>query len=447
MSYLRKNIDILLLLLFVLIGSASCKTDEPTYKPSQEDLPKASMPRIEGTFIQDWLIASWDDARWEAEFDMLKSVGIKFVILAPTLHGNKEEYTTIYPSDLSFAAPKYGVDLVDKCLSFAAKHGMKVFLGLNMHETWWNAADIEPSWLAKQMNYGNLLAKDLFTKYKSKYPDSFYGWYWVWEIDNVRWNNPYAHKRLVHAMNINFDYLKKMTPDMPVMISPFFKDGAGSIDMSRKMWDYIINHVNFKEGDVFAPQDGVGAGSVSLEILEAWFAMLKPIANGKNGLRFWANTEIFTQYEQEFATATLDRVVRQMNLVYPHVDRIISFAYTHYYSPLLKKSGFHEVYKHYLQSNSIDLQLPIQAPRNVRVEKSSDTPAKLSLYWDEPESKDNVMGYKVFRGQTLLKDLQYDAGGICANFILLGDQAQGHTYSVVSYNAIGQMSEKIAVNY
>ena len=30
-----------------------------------------------------------------------------------------------------------------------------------------------------------------------------YGWYWVWEINTNQWNNSYANKRLVDAMNIN----------------------------------------------------------------------------------------------------------------------------------------------------------------------------------------------------------------------------------------------------
>ena len=55
--------------------------------------------------------------------------------------------------------------------------------------------------------------KDLIKKYRPKYADTMYGWYWVWEINTNQWNNSYANKRLVDAMNINLDFLNKETPD------------------------------------------------------------------------------------------------------------------------------------------------------------------------------------------------------------------------------------------
>lgn len=444
MNYRYQLIFIFSTLILALSSLFGCTDDKgPIHVLWKDDEPKASAPKIEGSFIQDWLIYSWNDERWDSEFDILRQAGIKFLVLAPTMQGNnKEEYTTIFPSDLSFATAKYGTDLVDKCLFYAKKYDIKVFLGLNMHEDWWEAADMDPAWLTKQMKYGNMLAKNLVDKYKSKYPDSFYGWYWVWEIDNVKWNNQYAHKRLVNAMNINLNYLKKFTPDMPFMISPFFRDNVGTSKANEAMWEYILNNANFEPGDIFAPQDGVGAGSVKMENLAQWFKMLKKIANKKNGLRFWANTEIFVQYENEFVPATLDRVVEQMTIVYPLVDRIISFAYTHYYSPFQASSAFHEEYLQYLASGNISFNLPIMPVSNVRIEETTT----IKLIWNFPENEDNIVGYRVFKDNILIAETSYDGSGNCRNFATIQKGSTG-TYSVRSYNVVGQMSEKSEIIY
>lgn len=447
---MKKIINAFILIAIFIISPLGCEdSTKDTYKPWKDDIDKPAFPKLEGTFIQDWLVGKWDYSRWDDEMRILKEAQMKYVILLPTMHGDTaEKYTTLYPSDLSFATHS-GVDVVENCLAAAQKYGLKVFLGLNFHANWWKAANYPPEWLKKQMEYGNMLAKDLIKKYRPKYADTMYGWYWVWEINTNQWNNSYANKRLVDAMNINLDFLNKETPDMYVMISPFFQQRYSDINSDKIIWEYIISEAHFKPGDIFAPQDCVGAGGLTIDVLEEWFIMLKKIARAKPGLRFWGNTEIFKNHnDNQLYTATMDMVKKQMDIAYPLVDRLICFSYTHFYSPSLRIDLFHKTYLDYLQSaGSLSFQLPVETPTGLRIEEKTTDQAK--LVWDEPNDRKNIVGYFVYKDNELIKDRQYDGEGLCHTYVLLEDLLPdvSHTYSVCSYNAIGETSGKTELEY
>src|SRR5690606_33405912 len=104
--------------------------------------------------------------------------------LAPALYTNQSgAMTSIYPSSIASVTNQYGKDLIEDCLRNAKKAGFKVWIGINFDEKWWGC-DYRSEWLKDRMRLGNQVAKDLVDKYKSKYAETFYGWYWVWEVDN-----------------------------------------------------------------------------------------------------------------------------------------------------------------------------------------------------------------------------------------------------------------------
>ena len=128
MNSLRYWLLILLCTFFV----ACNKDNEP---PPEPELEPVDYPKAEGTFIQDWLVSNWDDARWQEEFRVLKGAGMSYLVLAPTLNVDQQgKYYTIYPSKILNAEQRYKNDIVDICLQNAQKAGFKVFLGLNMNE-------------------------------------------------------------------------------------------------------------------------------------------------------------------------------------------------------------------------------------------------------------------------------------------------------------------------
>lgn len=370
---------------------------------SSEVSPPASYPVADGTFIQDQLVARWDDAQWQNELAALKELGMHYLVFAPTLHTDEEGINRmIYQGSLPNASMKYKVDLVENCLRNAKKAGFKVFLGLNFNEKWWSA-NFSADWLFRQMELGNQLADDLTRLYKDRYPETMYGWYWVWEVDNLNCTTTERQDILARAININIDHLDQITPDMPLMLCPFVNYRVGNSDANREMWQYVFSKTHFRAGDIFAPQDCVGAGGLELDMVDEWFADMNEAVKTKPGLLFWSDAETFDH--RFWTSAPLDRFVKQMEAVKPYVSNIITFAYSHYYSPSQVIKGFHDTYLAYVRTGSLPNE-PVPGPVG-GLFISPIQGGGLELHWIEPVDRENLAGYYVYRNNRLIANLQY----------------------------------------
>jgi hypothetical protein len=256
--------------------------------------PLRGHPVARGTFVQDWLVADWDDAAWQAEIRAMKQVGMDIIVFGSTADGKSRE--TSYPTGVTgFTPMKGGADPVDACLRNAERSGMHVFLGLNFSSDWWRKGANDPEWLYGQMEEGNAIASDLYRRYAAKYPKAFRGWYWVWEVDNAGYNTPEQRRTLAKALDISVRHLKSLDPKLPVMLCPFMNYRLGTPDEYRAMWTDVFANCALGKGDIFAPQDCVGAGGLRLQDVDAWFAALKKAVATRPDLRFWSDTETFIQ--------------------------------------------------------------------------------------------------------------------------------------------------------
>ena len=251
---------ILLLAIAVILTAVIALRNNITFQASIEEV----YPRVDGSFIQSWLVVNWDDAKWLKEFEYLKEAGMHYLIFAPSAQCESGKTTrTIYPSAIEGYQIYDGYpDLIDNCLRNAQKAGIKIFLGLNMHDDWWKKYADDPQWLYDRMQEGNAVADELYGSYKSKYPDAFYGWYWVWEVDNNNFKAPGQQEVLSNALNINLDYLSKLDKSMPLLFSPFMNKKCGDAYEYRKMWENVFSLTRFRAGDIFCPQDCIGAGGL-----------------------------------------------------------------------------------------------------------------------------------------------------------------------------------------
>jgi len=363
---------------------------------------KSSYPVIDGTFIQDNLVANWNDSRWQKELNALKEVGMHYIIFAPTLHTNKEGISkSIYPSVLYNVRQKYKADLVDNCLRNAAKAGFKVFLGLNFNEEWWTG-QFRYEWLKHQMETGNKVADELVKKYKNKYGEVMYGWYWVWEVDNIHCKTTFLQDELADILNLNLDHLHAITPSMPFMFCPFMNYRLGTPEQNRNMWERVFAGAHFNQGDIFAPQDCIGAGGLKIDILDIWFREMKKAVDTKPGLLFWSDAETF---DQRFWTiAPLNRLIRQLEIVKPYVSNIISFAYSHYYSPFKVNKKYHEAYSEYVRKGILPITSLKGSVSDLRLHLSSDN--KPIISWKAPEDSSEIAGYYIFRNGKLVANIQ-----------------------------------------
>lgn len=406
----------------------------------EQKLSAENYPIPRGTFIQDFLVANWSDDQWQKELKALKEAGMQYLVFGPALHTGKDELSkSLYPSKLIKKQKAKDKDLVERCLRNAQKAGFKVFLGLNFHERWWSG-DGDEEWLLKQMEIGNQVADELIEKYKERYGNTMHGWYWVWEVANIEQLSQKKYKdALVKALNINLKHLHGVTPDMPFMLCPFMNYRIGNAREYAESWEYVFARTNFQPGDIFAPQDCVGAGGLELNMIPEWFNELNRVVQTKPGLLFWSDAETFDQ--RFWTSAPLNRFVEQLKLTTPYVSKIITFAYSHYYSPNVVNDKFHTAYLHYIKSGQLPETAPPPPVSGVVIKKNSNGN---HLRWNAPDEISNIVGFHIYRDEELIGDIQLDKNNSFKNEFV--DERtpinQSYSYEITTYNSIGTESVK-----
>lgn len=354
-------------------------------------------PIADGSFIQDDMVEKWNDSKWQSEFNYLKEVNMHYVIMVTSItEGDLTK--TIYSTKIPGGQMEYpGIDIVDICLRNAEKTGIKIFLGINFNKAWWEKGPRDPNWLYAQMERGNVIADELYTKYYYKYPNAFYGWYWVYEVDNLNFKTKDDFSVLAKAIDINLKHLKEKNHRLPLMLSPFMNSIYGSAEEYAKNWAYLFKHTDLGKGDIFCPQDSVGGGGLKIDEVDHWFAELRKAVDTKAGLLFWANTETFNHLN--WSSAPLNRFIRQMEIEKPYVDNIITFAYCHYYSPNNIDKGFHETYLKYVKSGRLENRKPTP-PKKVKVREVGEN--KFLISWYPARDNIGIYGYEVYRDKKLI---------------------------------------------
>lgn len=405
-------------------------------------------PVADGTFIQEGLALSFDEQTWEKEMKYLKELGMNYIVFAPTAESatkqkNEKGLVTLYPTkEVGFREKYPDRDLVGKVLKEAQKAGLKVILGMNFHELWWQLAGSDGEWLNSQMELGNKVAKELYDLYYENYKDTIVGWYFVWEIDNIGFTTKKREEALINAMNIQLDYLTELDPDLFFMFCPFMNYRLGTKEAYRDFWIRVFDKLHLREGDIFAPMDCVGAGGLNIDNFASWFVELRKAVDTKPGLLFWSDTEVFDH--TDWTSIPISQFVEQMVKVESYVDNYITFAYTHYYSPNVTDSGFHDTYLEYVRTGKVETEPPT-APSNLQVIEMFD--GSLYLMWSGSDDNVGVAGYLVYRddkkiGRTQVARIGANSGMEKA-FKETTKLKEGRTYryKVYAYDFAGNISE------
>lgn len=315
-----------------------------------EDGVIAMIPAVTGSFIQPWLCEGWTVSQWGQHLDMLLSAGIDMIILQWTAETSDGEFSFAgfpVPEDWRKSSGGFRSDatMVGRLLESAESRDMRVFMGLNTAKEWWDNAFLRSKWRTDQAEIGNSIAARLYELYKNKYPNAFYGWYWAWEMYG---NRTGFEEFWSEFMNANLDFLTVLDDSMPVMFSPFLSSYYRLTPRQHEtMWMDFLGATRLRAGDIFCPQDSVGATGFTLEYLGEHLAAMRRAADTKPGILFWVNNENFTK---DFQPAPLDRFVSQLRMSAKFTDTHVVFSYCHYYNPYLVCSSFHTAYKAYLLS-------------------------------------------------------------------------------------------------
>ncbi|MBI5476103.1 MAG: DUF4434 domain-containing protein [Ignavibacteriales bacterium] len=355
----------------------------------------ASKAAANGSFIQPNLCSSWSDARWQQEFTAMKNAGMHYLIIQYVAQSSPGKITiTYYPSGLPNTGMVKGIpDMVDACLRNAQSSGIKVFIGIDSSDKWWNLSVYDSTWLYNQMYFDNKVCDELWSLYKNKYPDTFYGWYWAYEVDNVRFATQAMQQVLIKAMNIQLDHLTSTKEKLPFMWSPFMNSKLGGPQAYQSIWQNVLAGLRTSAGDIFCPQDCIGTGNLNLSNLTAWFSALRSAVNTKAGLIMWSDVETFEVYQNNYFSATMDRFISQLKIEQPYVDDYVTFAYCHYYSPNNTDPGFQTTYISYLNTGSLETSSPATPVNFTAVLQAND----VALNWNASSDNIGVCGYYVYR--------------------------------------------------
>jgi hypothetical protein len=191
--------------------------------------------------------------------------------LAAFRDGSWEVY---YPSYCqAFNGSYVGEDCVEAALRNCSGTGIKVSSGLQCFDDWWDLAAFGSQY-KEVCNISAYMAEEMYNRYHSLYPDSFYGWYFVPEINNM------PHVKLsidavADGLNTILDKITELDPNMPMLLSPYFTEyiSVPSALATLPMWITFFDRAELRDGDIFCPQDAIGAKWVSEKNLEKIWRM------------------------------------------------------------------------------------------------------------------------------------------------------------------------------
>ena len=364
-------------------------------------------PVLCGGFMQPGAFASYTVQRMKQHLSYMKEVGIDILILQWSFDTEGGKVNRVYfnqsfgTGELASGADVSASGFLDMLLSAAEQTGTKVFVGLNDSGEWWSKGVNDRGWIETQARLGTEGAKQLYEKYAKKYPNAFYGWYFVFEFYNQKVNSQQI-ENAAYLLNLYRDGLYGIAPDMPMMLSPFISASGTKPDQTGSDWKAIFSKTHFREGDIYCCQDSVGAGHITIDKLDAYFKAIKAAVDTKPGLKFWANNEDFTQ--ADWTTAPLTRFVRQLQISDKYVEAHVTFAYSHYQNPDTGKTGYHEAYKKYYQTGKIPA-CTLTKP-NVKYVPSEDGNS-VAISGAAANGDKTLMGIKITKNGEVIKFFDY----------------------------------------
>ena len=302
-------------------------------------------PAVSGSFLQAWYCTGWDDARWDAETAWMKEAGLDYLVLQTLAYLDENGgWQVNYASALPVFGTAEKADVLTGALKSCQKAGIRVFVGLADFADWWNRGGVSPQYetVCEVMTQ---MQREIYETYRPQYGETLYGWYFPPEINNVLLLG-LGLPAIPRGLNAVLDAATALDPAMPVMLSPYFSEAyaLNSVTATLPLWQTFFEQTRFRPGDIFCPQDAVGAGWTSEKNLEKVWRMYAAAVEGSGkGVRLWANCENFTA---DYSSAPIDRFARQLGTAARYTERIICFSMNHYYSPYTDAAAY-EAYLRY----------------------------------------------------------------------------------------------------
>ena len=424
---------------------------------------KKCKPEFTGTFIQSWMTCIWDEERWAEEAENMKKAGIEYLVLQSLADKgykkNGGQWNVYYHTDVeALKDAVFGGDCLEPALKACQNAGIKVFVGLSMFDDFWSEAGIGSLYQDVCRIAGDMM-EDIYNKYGEKYNDTLYGWYYTPEISNG-FLCQFTLDGIIKGINHIISRINEVDASKPLLMSPFYSEYIAT-DPVTTLCSYVrfFNKVNFRDGDIFAPQDAIGAKWTREKSLEMTWKMYKAAFDTCDAdIKLWANCENFdgaiaseilggalspkiTENKSNI-TVTLDRFVRQMDIASRYAENIITFSYNHYYSPSYVNPAFINTYYDYVENSYVLENEAPKAPENINKVQSEKG---IELTWDEAEDNFGIAYYRLEKDGKFLGrvDKYY---GWEENSFTDENGNLSNIYTIEAVDAAGNSTGKITIN-
>lgn len=425
-------------------------SDEPQQKCS---------PEFSGTFLQSWMSSSWDDARWQTEIDNMRQAGVKYLILQDVANKAYKSsgggWTVYYDTDLAvFEDAAKAPDVIEAALRNCKGTDIKVFVGLAMFDDFWTEGAMTGQY-AEMCAVAADMAEEIYGKYYSRYSENFYGWYFTPEFNNIL-TCQVNIGGMCRGLNEIIARIDALNPSLPLLLSPFYARylAAGPV-VTLSNLVRMLNTINLRDCDIFAPQDAVGALWIREKDLEmTWKLYSEAVKTADADIRLWANCENFTlafadtaidgiltrpaTENTEAVPATLDRFTRQMKTAAKYAENIITFSYNHYYSPELVSPAYIETYLDYVKNGYV---LEGEAPVMGGFRKSA-VDGGVSLDWDAASDNFGIAYYRIEKNGKFLTRIETCYSSPELVYADIGGSV-GDEYTITAYDAAGNVSAAV----
>lgn len=426
--------------------------------PFGDKLPeeRKCVPEFNGTFLQSWLSSSWDEERWADEVETMEKDGVKYLVLQDLatmdLEGNWNVYYDTEVEALKDAA--FGGDVLKAALEAVNGSDIQIFVGLTSFDNLWSTGTLTKEYTMVCDVTADMI-EDIHSRYYEGNEANFYSWYFTMEFSNnilMQLGMP----NIIRGLNTVLDKATETNSEIPMMMSPFTSNylalGKGTALMQ---WMKLLSSCHWRDGDIFAPQDAVGAAWIEEDdLVTIWKMYALAVEQCRADVKLWANCENFTSAIADTfgagfinppasenivnVPATLDRFTYQMDVASRYCENIITFSYSHYYSENERSDAFIRTYRDYVDNGYV---LEREAPVMGSFTKTA-TDEGIELQWEQASDNIGISHYRLMKNGKFLHRAETFDGYHRVSYTDEGGTI-GDRYTIVAFDAAGNISQEI----
>eukprot|EP00039_Didymoeca_costata_P014407 m.232484 g.232484 ORF g.232484 m.232484 type:complete len:866 (+) comp16018_c0_seq5:124-2721(+) len=329
-------------------------------------------PALNGTFVSfdSHVFCGWTLDRVQLEFSAMLDINIRSVITIASMRTDKNGSTTaFYPSTLPFVNTT--LKCLDNVLEAAAYHHVNVYLGLELNLQFASAPEFINSSTATSLfrraaSHNKLIIQELYSRYGTKYSETFAGVYDSNEINDVEW--AVWEKKMYYSDWVDlylspvYNYAQSLKK--PVLVAPYFCHIGNVTDWGptnvsafyrQLLLKVPINKFLFQDCIGVSTRHKPGDGDFfhNPQDVASFYKSLHDMVQQFPNVSLGSDVEIFTG-NQSLQAANVSRIKEQLDVEYAYVSEAFSFAWR-YLSPNMAYGGklLYKNYKAYLESTTL----------------------------------------------------------------------------------------------